>query len=463
MPGRFLAPLFAATLLCGCDFLVGVADSQINRVVGSDEQPAATADPAFDAFFTSLFIADLHADALLWTRDLSRRQDRGHVDFARLCAGNVAFQVFSVPTRFPLTSRGADGRPYHDERSLDLIGLLWRFEVASRPWRSQWDLEQRALSQAADLHALASRLEAPRRLQLIDDVDDFATFLTAWKRSAVPAEQGPCLVGGILAAEGLQFVTGGTQALDRLFGAGFRMGGLTHHFDNPLAGSSTGGLRHGLTDAGRTALDRMVELGMAVDLAHASDSTIRGTTAAMRTRGRPVPVSHTGIQRHCATQSERNISDEGVRDVALTGGIVGVIYGPGFVCRRSGDPRARIIGGIVEAMNAIDDLLQPLTRAGGCATACVDDPADHIAFGSDWDGAISSPIDAAGMRLLVAALRAERAPACADAACRRYSDEQIRKIAGRNVCRVIAASLPEGSAEQAAALCRDLAREARRA
>lgn len=46
-----------------------------------------------------LTIADLHADSLLWARDLLERSTYGHVDIPRLADGNVALQVFSLPTK----------------------------------------------------------------------------------------------------------------------------------------------------------------------------------------------------------------------------------------------------------------------------------------------------------------------------------------------------------------------------
>jgi len=48
-----------------------------------------------------LTIVDLHADSLLWGRDLLQRGDRGHVDIPRLVEGNVALQVFAMPTKVP--------------------------------------------------------------------------------------------------------------------------------------------------------------------------------------------------------------------------------------------------------------------------------------------------------------------------------------------------------------------------
>src|ERR1700741_2898881 len=48
-----------------------------------------------------LLVVDLHADSLLWNRDLLERASRGHVDVPRLIEGNVALQAFTVVTKTP--------------------------------------------------------------------------------------------------------------------------------------------------------------------------------------------------------------------------------------------------------------------------------------------------------------------------------------------------------------------------
>src|SRR5256885_1379906 len=68
--------------------------------------------PAAQALQATLDVADLHADSLLWKRDLLERSDRGHVDLPRLIEGHYALQVFSSVTKSPdgqnYDSNGAD-------------------------------------------------------------------------------------------------------------------------------------------------------------------------------------------------------------------------------------------------------------------------------------------------------------------------------------------------------------------
>ena len=65
------------------------------------KHPPYTASDRARALHRELTIADLHADSLLWGRDLLQRSSYGHVDIPRLAEGNVALQVFSLPTKSP--------------------------------------------------------------------------------------------------------------------------------------------------------------------------------------------------------------------------------------------------------------------------------------------------------------------------------------------------------------------------
>ena len=121
--------------------------------------------------------------------------------------------------------------------------------------------------------------------------------------------------------------------VERLHAAGFRMASLTHFFDNDLAGSMHGLAKGGLTDKGREAVRRMEALGMIVDVAHCSRACVAEILAMAR---RPVVSSHGGVQATCKVN--RNLTDDEIRGVARTGGVVGIGFWEGAVC--STDPRA---------------------------------------------------------------------------------------------------------------------------
>ena len=86
--------------------------------------------PAAQHLQATLDVADMHADSLLWQRDLLTRSDRGHVDLPRLIEGHYALQVFSSVTKSPqgqnYNSNGAD---------TDTITSLVVSPAAARTWR----------------------------------------------------------------------------------------------------------------------------------------------------------------------------------------------------------------------------------------------------------------------------------------------------------------------------------------
>src|ERR1019366_6177352 len=75
-----------------------LVDENQNKLV---KKPPYTASEQALNLHKELTIADLHADSLLWGRDLLERSTSGHVDIPRLSDGNVALQVFSLPTKSP--------------------------------------------------------------------------------------------------------------------------------------------------------------------------------------------------------------------------------------------------------------------------------------------------------------------------------------------------------------------------
>ncbi len=76
----------------------GVVERRFNHTLHPPPyQPSAQAEE----LHRKLLVADLHADSLLWGRNLLRRSARGHVDIPRLAEGNVAIQAFTVVTTSP--------------------------------------------------------------------------------------------------------------------------------------------------------------------------------------------------------------------------------------------------------------------------------------------------------------------------------------------------------------------------
>lgn len=383
-----VAGIAAAALIAIFFIAPGQIDRGLNRVVpGASDAEDPVAAPAEHARW---FVADLHADPLLWNRDLLVRSEHGHVDIPRLAAGGVALQVFAVPTQIPSTLNYES-----NELNWDLVTPL---AVAqgwpARTWRSPLE---RAIYLAGVLHDTADASKG--RFAIVESVTDLDAF--AARRSTDPQ-----LVAGLLAIEGLQAIEGDIANLDLLQQAGYRMMGLTHFFDNELAGSAHGVAKGGLTELGRQAIRGMEEKHIVIDLAHASPQAMDDILAMATT---PVVVSHTGVKGTC--DHIRNLSDAHIRGVAATGGVVGIGYWDAAICDVS---VAGVIGAIAYTARLVG--------------------VDHVGLGSDFDGATTTPFDSAGIPKLTAGLQAAG-----------FSPENIEKIMGGNVRRVLTRVLPSGN------------------
>ncbi|HEV8182294.1 MAG TPA: membrane dipeptidase, partial [Candidatus Angelobacter sp.] len=296
---RWFILLLVVVLVVGWLLLPGIVERHFNRTLHPPPyQPSAQAQ----ALHRRLTIADLHGDSLLWGRNLLRRSSRGHIDLPRLADGNVAIQAFTVVTTSP---RGLN--IYQNSDSTDLIRYIAIFEGwPPRTWSSP---RQRALYQAGRLQQFADQSKGA--LVIVRTRSDLQKFLTT--RASTHA------VAGFLGAEGAQPLEGRLENLDDLYAAGFRMMAPTHFTDTAVGGSAAGMSKGGLTALGRDWVRAMETRHMLIDLAHASPATLRDVTALAT---RPLIVSHTGVKGTC--NNPRNLSDDELRAVARTNGVIGI-------------------------------------------------------------------------------------------------------------------------------------------
>jgi len=380
-----LSSALLLVVLLGLFFLVVPVEleKRMNRVLGA--QPLLP--EAARELHTRLRVADLHADSLLWNRDLLTRGARGHVDVPRLLEGSVALQAFTVVTKVPWGLNIEQ----NDDRSDQITWLTLAQRWPPRTWRS---LKERALYQAAKLRRAAERSDG--KLTLITTAEELRNYLARRK-------DNPALTAGFLGIEGAHALDGDLASLDTLFDAGIRMMAPTHFFDNDVAGSAHGVEKGGLTGMGRRWVRRMEAKNMIIDLAHASPQTLDDVLAIVT---RPVVVSHTGVRGAC--DNRRNLSDRHVKAIAETGGLIGIGFWETAVCGT--DARA-----IARAIRYATDLVG----------------VEHVGLGSDFDGAVTTPFDAAGLAQLTGALLAEG-----------FSESDIRLLMGENILRVIQQLLP---------------------
>jgi len=276
MKKRILTAVTVAIVVLLGGFLMA-APARIERGQNKIAPVALDVTPAAQALHATLDVADMHADSLLWKRDLLERSDRGHIDLPRLIDGHFVLQVFSSVTKSP------KGQNYDaNDGTTDNITLLTMVDL--QPIRTWNSLLQRSLWHAEKLHDFAARSDG--RLRLVTTPSDIDRLLADRK-------SGATVVGGMLSIEGLQNLEGKIENLDVLYAAGFRMAGLAHFFDNDVAGSMHGIDKGGLTPLGRQAVQRMEALGMIVDLAHSSHAAVAEVLGIAK---RPVVSSHGGVQ-----------------------------------------------------------------------------------------------------------------------------------------------------------------------
>jgi membrane dipeptidase len=359
-----LALVMSASVVAGIFYFTttpGKIDRSQNKVV----PVALNIMPAAQALQATLDVADMHADSLLWKRDLLERSDRGHIDLPRLIEGHYALQVFSSVTKSP------KGQNY-DSNGGDSDTITSLAVIDLQPPRTWTSLLQRSLWHAEKLQDFAAK--SGGQLRLITTPLDIDRLLADRK----------------------------IENLDGLYAAGFRMAGLTHFFDNDVAGSMHGVGKGGLTPLGRQAVSRMEALGMIVDLAHASHATVADVLAIAT---RPVVFSHGGVQATCKVN--RNLTDDEVRGVARTGGVIGIGYWQGAICSTKPE-------GVARAIAHIRDLVG----------------IDHVGLGSDFDGSTTTGFDASQVAAVTQALL--------DGG---FSEPDIRKVMGGNVLRVLRAGI----------------------
>ena len=373
-----------ATVRPALDALVGRVERGMNPV--GPTPPDAVSGRAL-ALHATLRVADLHADSLLWGRDLLVRGDRGHVDVPRLIEGGVALQVLSMPVKTP--------RDLNIERNTDATDQVLAIALAKRWPPATW---RRLLPRVLHLADRACRFadDSAGAFRIVASQADLAAYLA--EREATPG-----MTAGLLSIEGAHALDGDPANVDVVADAGIRMISPAHFFDTAFGGSAHGVEQGGLTEKGREMVRRMEARGVILDVAHASARTIDDALAIAT---RPVVASHTGVRGVC--DNARNLSDDHLDGIAATGGLVGI----GFWETASGGPHpADIARSIAYAIGRIG--------------------VDHVALGSDWDGAVPVPFDAANVVRLTDALLTAG-----------LDDTAIRAVMGENALRVLATALP---------------------
>lgn len=383
----FLTALVVVIVAAGAfvTFAPGYVERQRNNVIAHDPYPVS---PEAQALHDTLLVGDLHADPLLWKRDLTKRSDRGQMDLPRLREGNVGLQIFTAVTKSPSGQNyNQNSAEAFDNITLLAIGQLWPI----RTWDS---LLQRALYQAEKLHRFEAA--APDHLKIVTNLAELDEVLAARAR-------GEKITAGLLGIEGAHPLEGELSNMDALENAGYRVIGLHHFFDNALGGSLHGFSNAGLNAFGKSVVAEAATRGMVIDVAHSSPMVVKDVLNMV---DQPIIVSHSGLHGYCPVK--RNYQDSLMKAIADKGGVIGMGYWTGAACD---DISPKGIARMIKA--AIDTLGE-----------------DHVALGSDFDGSVETAFDTSELAALTHELIAAG-----------VSEPQIRKVMGENMLRVLRASL----------------------
>jgi membrane dipeptidase len=325
-----------------------------------------------------------------------RQHTSGHTDLARLATGQVGAQFWSVYVPGEIKDSGY-----------------------ARVQLEQIDIARRVIARYPDRLALA---------------------LTA---ADIEREFKRHRIASLIGMEGGHAIENSLGALRVYYSLGARYMTLTHNVTTDWADAALDSARHGgLTQFGREVVHEMNRLGMLVDLSHVSPATM---SAALDATEAPVIFSHSAAR--ALVDHPRNVPDSILRRLAANGGMVMVTFVPAFVSAEVAAVDLRRIAREKELKLTVADTaerrkaLEAWDRENPQPRATLAQVADHIdhirqiagsdqvGIGSDFDGIDHVPIgleDVSHFPDLFAEL-----------ARRGWSDDDLKKLAGRNLLRVL--------------------------
>ena len=325
-----------------------------------------------------------------------RRSTEGHTDFERLEAGQVGAQFWSIYVPGEMKDSGY-----------------------ARVQLEQFDIARRTIARYPERLALA---------------------LTA---ADIEREVKRGRIASLLGMEGGHVIENSLGALRAYYELGARYLTLTHNVTLDWADAAADSARHGgLTEFGREVVREMNRLGMLVDLSHVSPGTM---SDALDVAQAPVIFSHSSAR--ALTDHVRNVPDSILRRLPKSGGVVMVTFVPAFVSQEVADYEAAEQAEVQRVVAQTSDTAE-WKRANEAWRAAHPRPpatlaqvadhldhvrkvagADHVGLGSDFDGITYTPVGLEDVSTFPALF--------AELIRRGWSDDDLRKLAGRNLLRAL--------------------------
>jgi len=379
-------------------------------LVTSASGAAAQSDPALERarkILRSVPLIDGHNDLAWEIRESKsapmdvaaydlRTRTPGHTDLERLKAGQVGAQFWSIYVPGEVKDSGY-----------------------ARIQLEEFDIARRFIARYPD------------RLALALTADDIEREV---KRGRIAS---------LLGMEGGHVIENSLGALRAYYDLGARYLTLTHNVTLDWADAALDSVRHdGLTDFGREVVREMNRLGMLVDLSHVSPATM---SDALDVTQAPVIFSHSSAR--ALTEHPRNVPDSILQRLPRNGGVVMVTFVPAFVSnevaqyeKRETEENERLsaeVADTAEVSRRMEEWRAANPRPQATLAQVADHiehvrkvaGVDHVGLGSDFDGITNVPVgleDVSTFPQLFAELIR-----------RGWSDDDLRKLAGRNVLRVL--------------------------
>jgi len=345
--------------------------------------------PVFDGHNDTLVALRFPGDE--GPRSFFERGESGHIDMPRALEGHFAGGFFAI-----CVPPDGSGRAFAES---DLVRTETGYEMPLPPPLDHEYAQEMTNAVMADLFRIEA--ESAGRLKVARESRELWTCL----------EQE--VVAAVLHFEGAEPIDAGLDNLADFYRAGLRSLGIVWSRPNAFAtgvpfrfpGSPDTG--PGLSDAGRALVHACNELGVMLDLSHLNEQGFWGVAGLSDA---PLAVTHTAA--HALCPSTRNLTDRQLDAVGASGGVVGVAFHVGNL-RSDGLPDADTP--MSEIVRHVDYIAQ---RIG----------VDHVAFGSDFDGA-TMPLelgDVAGLLRLVEAMRAHG-----------FAEADLRKVTHENWLRLL--------------------------